>query len=101
MNRYLILILFFATAIFAQNLHQRFDGMNVIVNGQTCVNPFNGGIEIPRYQFADIDNDGDLDLFIYDKDTTLNYYRNEGNATAPLFRLNTTRFQNVNVRNWF
>lgn len=101
MRRYLLLILIVTAGISAQNLHQRFDGMNVIIGGQTCVNPFNGGIEIPRYQFADNDNDGDLDLFIYDKDTTLNFYRNEGNSTAPLFRLNTTRYQNLNVRNWF
>jgi len=101
MRYYFLLFIFLASAVYTQNLHQRFEGMNVIINGTTCVNPFNGGIEIPRYQFIDIDNDNDLDLFIYDKDTTLNFYRNEGNSTAPLFRLNTTRFQNLNVRNWF
>ncbi len=101
MRRILVILLFLVSGIYSQNLHQRFDGVNVIINGNTCVNPFNGGIEIPRYQFVDIDNDSDLDLFIYDKDTTLNFYRNDGNATAPLFRLNTTRYQNLNVRNWF
>ncbi|MEO8513245.1 MAG: FG-GAP-like repeat-containing protein, partial [Ignavibacteria bacterium] len=101
MKKYFIVILGFCSGVFAQNLHQRFEGIDVIVNGVTCVNPFNGGIEIPRYQFTDIDNDGDLDVFIYDKDTTLNFYRNEGNSTTPFFRLNTTRYQNLNIRNWF
>lgn len=101
MNRIIITLMFLNACFYGQNLHQRFDGVNVIINSNSCVNPFNGGIEIPRYQFVDIDNDTDLDLFIFDKDTTLNFYRNEGNPTAPLFRLNTTRYQNLNVRNWF
>ncbi|HMT10530.1 MAG TPA: VCBS repeat-containing protein, partial [Ignavibacteria bacterium] len=85
----------------AQNLHRRFDGMPVIVDGNTCVNPFNGGLETPRYQFADIDGDSDLDLFIFDKDTTLNYYRNTGSSTNGVFVLFSTRYENLNIRNWF
>jgi len=101
MNRIILLLLIVSGTLVSQNLHQRFDGMNFIINGVNSVNPFNGGIEIPRYQFIDIDGDSDLDLFIYDRDTTLNFYRNEGNANVPLFRLNTTRYQNLNIRNWF
>ncbi len=101
MKKFFAIILVFSSSVIGQNLHQRFDGMNVIINGLTCINPFNGGLEVPRYQFTDMDNDSDLDLFIYDKDTTLNFYRNEGTTTAPLFRLNTTRYQNLNIRNWF
>ncbi|HRJ86313.1 MAG TPA: FG-GAP-like repeat-containing protein [Ignavibacteria bacterium] len=101
MNRIILLLLIVSGTLVSQNLHQRFDGMDFIINGVNSVNPFNGGIEIPRYQFIDIDGDSDLDLFIYDRDTTLNFYRNEGNANVPLFRLNTTRYQNLNIRNWF
>ncbi|HRF65869.1 MAG TPA: FG-GAP-like repeat-containing protein [Ignavibacteria bacterium] len=101
MNRIILLLLIVSGSLVSQNLHQRFDGMDFIINGVNSVNPFNGGIEIPRYQFIDIDGDSDLDLFIYDRDTTLNFYRNEGNANVPLFRLNTTRYQNLNIRNWF
>jgi len=97
----ILLALAFAEITNAQNLHRRFDGMPVIVNGSTCINPFNGGLETPRYQFADIDGDSDLDLFIYDKDTTLNFYRNEGSSSSGFFRLVSTRYENLNIRNWF
>ncbi|MCC6864761.1 MAG: T9SS type A sorting domain-containing protein [Ignavibacteria bacterium] len=101
MKKYILLLLVTSLPLISQNLHQRFDGMNFIINGNNCINPFNGGLEIPRYQFIDIDGDQDLDLFIFDKDTTLNFYRNEGNSTSPLLKLNTTRFQNLNIKNWF
>lgn len=101
MKNLLLFLLLTCTAAISQNLHQRFEGIPFNINGNSPVNPFNGGIEIPRYQFTDIDGDGDLDIFIYDKDTTLNFYRNEGSSSVPLLRLNTTRYQNLNIRNWF
>ncbi|MCI0715915.1 MAG: VCBS repeat-containing protein, partial [Chlorobi bacterium] len=96
---FIIIILPFC--LFGQNLHQRFEGIPFTINGISSVNPFNGGIEIPRYQFVNIDSDNDLDLFIYDKDTNLNFYRNEGSVSNGIFRLNTLRYQNLNIRNWF
>src|SRR4030095_8802173 len=95
------LILFLSSGIFSQNLHQRFEGIPFTINGNNSLNPFNGGIENPPYQFTDIDGDGDFDLFIYDKDTSLNFYRNEGNPSNPVFRLITLRYQNLSIRNWF
>jgi len=35
--------------------------------------------------FVDIDNDGDLDLFIGNQLGTIRFFRNQGTATAPLF----------------
>jgi FG-GAP-like repeat/Secretion system C-terminal sorting domain len=101
MKLFLILAFTIGYTLFSQNLHQRFEGIPFSINSVTPQSPFNGGIEIPRYQFTDIDGDNDLDLFIFDKDTTLNFYRNEGNASSPLFRLNSVRYMNLNVRNWF
>ncbi len=101
MKRILIGLLFISAGLFAQNLHQRFDGVSFTINGNNSVNPFNGGIEIPRYQFIDIDGDNDVDLFIFDRDTTLNFYKNEGSPSVPLYRLYSTRYQGLNIRYWF
>ncbi len=42
-----------------------------------------------RPAFVDIDADGDWDAFIGEYDGILNYYRNEGTASAPVFVLVT------------
>ena len=39
-------------------------------------NLFAGGIDNPRFQFVDIDNDKDYDLFILDRDDQFLFYRN-------------------------
>ncbi len=101
MKKYFILIIILISAVYSQNLHQRFEGINFVINGNFAVNPFNGGIEIPRYQFIDIDGDNKLDLFIYDRDTTLNFYKNTGTPSNPIFTMYSARYQNLNIRNWF
>ena len=50
-------------------------------------NPFNGvdvGIDA-RPSFIDVDNDGDFDCFVGEYDGIINYYRNDGDASGPLF----------------
>jgi len=91
----------FPVIIYSQNFQQRFGSIPFSINGIASVNPFNGGLDIPRFQMIDIDNDNDLDLFIYDRDTSLNFYKNEGSNTNAVFRLNSYRFLNLPVTNWF
>jgi hypothetical protein len=46
---------------------------------------FTGGMSTPNYQFVDIDDDGDFDLFIFDRDLSVEFYRNIGTAKLPKF----------------
>ncbi len=100
-----IAFLIFLTASFqtvtAQPFVQRYDGIPFNVEGQPSYAPFNGGMNNARYQFADIDSDGDKDLFTFDSDTTLYFYRNIGTAQAASYSLITTRFQGISIRHWF
>ena len=54
-------------------------------------NPFNnidiGDNSTPN--IIDADNDGDFDLFIGRKDGTISFYRNTGNASTPIFTLDS------------
>lgn len=85
----------------AQTFTQKYDGINFTVNGNLSSAPFNGGHNNARFQLVDIDGDSDLDLFFFDVDTTLNFYRNTGNVQNAQYKLETLRFHNLYFKNWF
>lgn len=101
MKRFLLYLLIVTSLTYCQNLHIRFDGIPVTIGSSTCITPFNGGIDIPKFQFTDIDNDSKTDLFIYDRDTNLNFYKNIGSISSPQFLLFTRKYQNLSIKNWF
>ena len=72
---------------FAQPFVRQVDGIPVTVDGSAVTQPFAGGINAPKHEFADIDMDGDDDLFVLDNDIYLDFYRNNGTAHMPDFRL--------------
>jgi hypothetical protein len=86
---------------YAQNFLQKYSGIPFIIGGNQSQVPFNGGINNARTQFVDIDGDGLKDLFTFDVDTTLYFYKNTGTAQNPFYTLITTKFQNISFRNWF
>ena len=46
---------------------------------------------------GDMDNDGDLDLFVGEASGTLNYYQNDGTAQEPLFVLVSDKYQDIDA----
>ncbi len=53
------------------------------VDGQVIDCAFAGGMELSKPTFVDIDEDGDLDLFIGDGGGQVRFFRNEGTAQNP------------------
>ena len=47
--------------------------------------------------FTDIDDDGDLDLFIGEFSGNINFYRNDGDAGNAVFVLDTTHYFGINL----
>ena len=46
---------------------------------------------------VDIDDDGDLDLFVGEASGTINFYRNTGTPQAPVFTLVSDEYQDIDV----
>ena len=47
--------------------------------------PFLGGLDVPRPQFADIDADGDYDLFVQEFRNDIWFFENTGTAKSPKY----------------
>lgn len=63
--------------------------------------PFLGGLDVPRPQFADIDGDGDFDLFLQEYSNTLWFFENSGSPAAPTYEWRTDRFQDLEIGEWY
>jgi len=64
-------------------------------------NPFSGGHNNIKTQFADIDGDGDPDLIYLDGDGTFGWYKNSGTPQQPVYILQTVMFEGADMLNWF
>ncbi len=63
--------------------------------------PFLGGFNNPRPQFADIDADGDLDLFVQERAGRVMFFENTGTPSAPQLAFRTAHFRSLDVDEWF
>lgn len=62
--------------------------------------PFLGGFNVPRPQFADIDDDGDMDLFVQERTDELIFFENVGTREQPKFLWRTDRYQDLPNGEW-
>jgi hypothetical protein len=69
-------------------------------NGEPYALPFLGGFNVPRPQWVDIDEDGDLDLFVQETTNRLLFFEQTGDA-APGFVWRPDRFGDLDVGEWF
>ena len=69
-------------------------------DGQAYDPPFLGGFNVPRPQFADIDGDGDPDLFLQERPGELMLFENVGEPNRPDFVWRTDRYQDLSVGEW-
>ena len=63
--------------------------------------PFQGGFNVPRPQFADMDADGDLDMFIQEESGRIIHFENTGTASKAEFTWRTNQYGGLDTGEWF
>jgi hypothetical protein len=69
--------------------------------GARLGHPFFGGLNVPRPQVVDIDQDGDLDLFLQERAGQITFFErvSAGDSTRLVWR--TDRYQGLEIGEWF
>ena len=89
------------TGLGAANFVRSVDAFQVRDESGTLYDPpFLGGFNVPRPQFADIDDDGDLDLFVQERTDELIFFENVGTRQQLKFVWRTDRYQDLPNGEW-
>ena len=73
MKNFIYILIIFSFS-FSLNLFTEFSSF--LINDQIIEKPFLGGMNKPRIQWVDWDNDNDDDLFLLDEDGQIKYFEN-------------------------
>ncbi len=95
------LLFFAATDICSQPFHRELNLIPVSDGSGLIKNIFSGGHNNLEYQFVDIDNDEDLDIFFLDSDKTFGLFENIGNKFNPEYKYLINKPNNLFFSNWF
>ncbi len=63
----IIFLLFPTSSLFAQSNFSRWDSIPVVIAGDTLKYPWAGGLNNPQFSDIDLNGDGILDLFVFDR----------------------------------
>ncbi|MDE2997191.1 MAG: VCBS repeat-containing protein, partial [Bacteroidota bacterium] len=63
--------------------------------------PFQGGFNVPRPQFADMDNDGDADMFIQEESGRVIHLENTGSAADPRYTWRSSAWKGLDTGEWY
>lgn len=69
--------------------------------GQAYQLPFQGGFNVPRPQFADMDNDGDRDMFIQEESGRVIHLENTGTAAEPRYTWQSSAWKGLDTGEWY
>ncbi len=72
----------------------------VVIDGDTLHYPFWGGLNDPKPSLVDFDGDSLIDLFVGEAAGKLNYLRNTGSSSAPIWTMMTDRFGGLDIGTW-
>jgi hypothetical protein len=101
---WVVFFTFIIQFVYGQNFNflQKIDPFPVLDQTNTPLPfPFLGGYNTPRPQFIDIDEDGDLDLFMQENKSELMFFENVGSNTNQQFKWKTNSYQNIDIDDWF
>jgi hypothetical protein len=78
------------------------DAIPVIgADGKPYALPFLGGFNVPRPQWVDVDEDGDLDLFVQERTNRLLFFEQVGDGTASRLVWRPEKYRDLEVGEWF
>ena len=70
-------------------------------DGIAYEHPWLGGLNQPRPQLADVDQDGDADLFVQERSGRIMHFENVGAEGTPRFEWRSDRFEDLDVGEWY